>query len=126
MRADAEIVYARFNTHTHVAIPLHEYDGLRAKLKERSKQADRYKRKLQEIFPLWHKAQRQKMDNMSVAALSKRIYFSVSAIERYESGRDTPADMAYYIGEMERVQYEFFISELENKMKRGGVNGTEK
>lgn len=112
-RIDAEPLYLRFNSHTHVAIPLHEYDALKLK----SKQADRYQKKLHEIFPLWHKAQRQKMNNMSVAALSKRIYTSVAAIERYESGRDTPKDVAFYISEMERVQYEFFIGELEAKRK---------
>ncbi|AKU43382.1 transcriptional regulator [Bacillus phage Silence] len=113
MRNDAEPIYARFNTHTHVAIPLHEYDKTRAQLREKSKQANRYKRKLHEVFPVWHKEQRKKMDNMSVPALSKRINYAKSTIERYEMGKDTPADMAYYIRQMESVYYAFLLEKVE-------------
>jgi ribosome-binding protein aMBF1 (putative translation factor) len=107
-------VYLRFDSNTHVAIPQHEYDRL--KLVE--KQAERYKKKLSEIFPIWHKEQRQKM-NMSVAMLSKRIFVSVAAIERYEAGRDTPKDVSQYIHDMEQVQYCYYIDKLKESMKRG-------
>ena len=115
-RIDAEPIYLRFNSNTHVAIPLHEYD----QLKYKAKYHDAMERRLKTVFPYWIKQQRLFL-GLSQIEFAKVTGKSPRTIAYYEIGERFPNDIERFIEEIELCCLIHIEEEI--KKKRGVVFG---
>ncbi len=118
-RADAEPLYLRFNSNTHVAISQTEYD----RLKYKAKFHDAMERRLKTVFPYWLKQQRRFL-GLSQTEFAKVTGKAVRSLSAYENGQSFPPDIEHFINEIELCCLIHIEDEL--KKKRGAVYGSKK
>jgi ribosome-binding protein aMBF1 (putative translation factor) len=118
-RADAEPLYVRYNSNTHIAIPQTKYD----ELVQKAKYYDRDKKRLGSVFAAWHSGERKRL-GIDRLTFSKILGVSLRTIQSYEQGKTVPNDVAAYIEEAEMMILVYLTDEL--KKKRGAVFGSKK
>lgn len=111
-RTDAEPIYLRYNSDTHIAIPQIKYD----ELVQKAKYYDRDKKRLGHVFAAWHSGERKRL-GIDRLTFSKILGVSLRTVQSYEQGKTVPNDVDQYIKEAEMMILVYLTDELKAKRK---------